>query len=343
MPELRQNFATKDWVIISTERAKRPSHYAEPGNRLLTRDRPEFDETCPFCPGNEELDLEVECHPDSNNWQTRVVRNKFPALAGDGLPIHTIDGVQHSMAGVGYHDVLVIHPKHNTTLALMQPPEIQQMLEAFQRRGRTIAQDPRIQQVIFFKNHGNRAGASLAHPHCQIIGMPVVPDGIRRRMFAIQRHFEENGENPICRMLEDELEREERLVVVSEHFVAFVLYAALSPFHMWIVPRKHRACFLQVPQEELADLGHVLREVMRRIYVGLNDPDFNMVIRSAPVKEQNNPHLHWYITIVLRLSFMAGFEMGSGMHINPSLPEACAEFLRDVDLAQFAEEKMQPR
>jgi UDPglucose--hexose-1-phosphate uridylyltransferase len=261
-----------------------------------------------------------------------VVRNKFPALAGDGLPIHTIDGVQHSIAGVGYHEVLVNHPAHNTTLALMQPGEIQVVLETFQRRGIAMAQDPRIQQVIFFKNHGSRAGASLAHPHCQVIGMPVVPDNIRRRMFEVQRHFQDTGESPICRMMEDELAREERLIVVSEHFVAFVLYAALSPFHTWIVPRKHRASFLQVPQHELKDLACVLHDVLCRVYFGLNDPDFNLVVRSAPVKESNNPHLHWYITVVLRLSFMAGFEMGSGMHINPSMPEACAEFLRNVDL-----------
>ncbi len=331
MPELRQNFVTKEWVIISTERAKRPSSYAEPGDRRLTMNLPEYDPDCPFCPGNEERDLEVESCPDRDNWRTRVVRNKFPALGGDGLPTHTIDGLQHSIAGVGYHEVLVEHRKHNTTLALMEAEDVGAVFETFQRRGRAIAQDPRIQQVIFFKNHGKRAGASLAHPHCQIIGLPVVPDIIRRRVIEVQRHFHESGENPICRMVEDELSREERLVVVSEHFVAFVLYAALSPFHMWIVPRTHRPNFLDVPADELADLGKVVHQVLRKVYFGLNDPDYNLVVRSAPVQESNNPHLHWYITLILRLSFMAGFEMGSGMHINPSLPEESAAFLREIN------------
>jgi UDPglucose--hexose-1-phosphate uridylyltransferase len=111
-----------------------------------------------------------------------------------------------------------------------------------------------------------------------------------------------------------------------------VLYAALSPFHIWIVPRTHRPNFLDVPREELADLAYVVRDVLRRIYYGLNDPDFNLVIRSVPLKEANNIHFHWYITIVLRLSFMAGFEMGSGMHINPALPEMSAAFLRDIKI-----------
>jgi len=332
MPELRQNFVTKEWVIISTERARRPSSFAEPGDRLLTVDRPAYDSHCPFCPGNEETDLEEDRLPADGPWQVRVVQNKFPALAGGGMPVHSVDGIQRSIAGVGYHEVLVCHPAHNTTLGLMQPDEVLPVFEAFQRRGRAMAQDPRIKQVIFFKNHGRRAGASLAHPHCQIIGMPVVPNSIQRRMFEVERHYKETGESPICRMMEDELLREERLVSVTEHFATFVLYAALSPFHIWIVPRTHRASFLDASPEELADLARVVRDVLRRIYYGLNDPDFNLVIRSAPLNEDSHTHFHWYITVVLRLSFMAGFEMGSGMHINPSLPEMSATFLRDIKI-----------
>ncbi len=332
MPELRQNFVTKEWVIISSERAKRPSSYAEPTDRRLATDYPEYDPTCPFCPGNEEIDLGIACIPSEGPWQVRVVHNKFPALVSEGQPIHTVDGVQHRLAGVGHHEVVVIHPRHNTTMALMEPHEVQLVFEMFQQRGKAMAQDPRIQQIIYFKNHGRRAGASLVHPHCQIIGMPVVPDTIRRRIIDVQRHFEQTGESPLCRMLADELEREERLVAVSEHFAAFVLYAALSPFHIWIVPRQHRACFLQVLQDELADLGWIVRDVLRRIYFGLNNPDYNLIIRTSPVRETDDIFFHWYISLVPRLSFMAGFEMGSGMHINPSLPEMSAAFLRDVTI-----------
>jgi UDPglucose--hexose-1-phosphate uridylyltransferase len=331
MPELRQNFVTKEWVIISTERARRPSSYAEPSERRLSSDHPEYAPTCPFCPGNEELDLEVARIPDDGSpWQVRIVGNRFPALSGEGQPIHTVDGVQHRLAGVGLHDVIVTHPRHNTTLALMHPDEVRLVFEIMQQRGQSMARDPRIQQVIYFKNHGKRAGASLIHPHCQMIGMPVVPDTIRRRLIDMQRHFEQTGECAMCRMLEDELVREERIVVVSKHFVAFVLYAALSPFHIWIVPRQHRASYLQVPGHELSDLADVVQQVVSKIHVGLNNPDYNLIIRSAPVREAENLRFHWYISLVPRLSFTAGFEMGSGMHINPSLPEASADFLRET-------------
>ncbi len=328
MPELRQNYVTREWVIIASERAKRPSSYAEAPNRLITADRPEYDPRCPFCLGNEELDLEVERFPAEGQWMTRVVRNKFPALASDGVPIEATFGIQTSMPSIGFHEVLVNHPRHNMTLALMDPYHVQVVFETMQRRGRHMVADSRVQQVIFFKNHGERAGASLMHSHCQLIGLPVVPDSIRRRIAETRRAFEERGENPILAMLEHELTVQERLVTSSQHFVAFVLYAAASPFHTWIVPRTARSSFLDVPPEELADLAGIVRDVLRRLYVGLHDPDYNMIIRTAPVRGDEVSTFHWYISIVPRLSRLAGFELGSGMYINPSLPEACASFLR---------------
>ncbi len=332
MPELRQNMATKEWVIIASERSKRPNVFAETQNRVRTEDRDEHVGRCPFCPGNEELDLEVERFPTDGPWKTRVVRNKFPAVAEEGLPTRTLFGVHRCITAVGYHDVVVEHPKHNTTLALITPDDVRVVLETFQRRGREIARDPRVEHITYFKNHGERAGASLQHPHSQIISLPVVPNGVRRRIEESRRFYEDTGECVICTMLADELSCRERLVVESEHFAVFVLYAALSPFHMWIVPRQHCGNFLDVSHHELADLAGVLRNVLRRVYIGLNDPDYNMIIRTGPVKEAGNIHLHWYISLVLRVSRLAGFEMGSGIHINPCPPEQCAGFLRDIPL-----------
>lgn len=332
MPELRQNLVTKEWVIIASERAKRPNAYAEPEQRPLTEDREEYDINCPFCPGNEELDLEVERFPLEGPWQTRVVRNKFPALSHDeGLPVpvRTNKGIERRIDGVGYHEVIVMHPKHNTTLGLMTAHEVQLVLETFQRRWKKIATDSRIEQIIIFKNHGSRAGASLVHPHSQLIALPVVPGDTRHRIEEMRRYFDDTGRSVVETMLLEELEQEERLVRVSEHFVAFVLYAAASPFHLWVVPRRKRSSFVEASSDELADLADVLRDVLQRMYIGLRDPDYNLIIRSAPVKEQNVPYMHWYVSVVLRLSRRAGFELGSGIYINPSLPEECAAFLRE--------------
>jgi UDPglucose--hexose-1-phosphate uridylyltransferase len=330
MPELRQNIATKEWVIIATERAKRPEDFVEP-SRPLTQDRPAWDASCPFCPGNEELDLEVMRIPEEGAWHLRVVRNKYAALQLAGERLRTFDGVHRKISGVGYHEVLVETPRHNTCPALETSDEIALMLEAFKIRGREIAQDPRIEQIVYFKNHGEQAGTSLVHPHTQLIGLPVVPYNIRSRTEEARRYFDDTGRCVYCQMLSDELHIGNRVVATSDLFAAFIPYAALSPFHIWIVPRRHGSSFLQTTARELADLGEMLRRVLRKLYVGLIDPAYNYVIRSAPLHDPGADYLHWYVTIIPRVTRSAGFELGSGMFINVALPDTSADFLRAVD------------
>jgi UDPglucose--hexose-1-phosphate uridylyltransferase len=328
MAELRQNLATREWVIIASERARRPNAYVEASDRLRTHERPESDAACPFCPGNEELELEVDREPLEGPWQTRVVRNKYPALHLDVPLQRHFNGVERSITGVGHHDVLVEHPLHNSTLALLTDEEMREVLLMYLRRGRSIAADPRVEQIVFFKNHGERAGASLIHPHSQVVGLPIVPGDIRHRIEEARRFFDDTGQCVFCTMLADELNRRARLIAVNERFAAFVLYASSSPFHIWIVPRQHRASFHLVEHEDMVHLAPLLRDVLFRLYAHLNDPDYNLLIRSAPTKEPENAYFHWYIAIVPRLSRSAGLELGSGVWINPSLPEECAAFLR---------------
>lgn len=332
MPEFRQNMATKEWVLIATERAKRPHDYIENNQHPLSQNEPEHDPTCPFCPGNEELDLEIERMPGLGPWQTRALMNKFPALNLEGEVLRRYDGLNRCISGVGYHEVVVEHPHHNTTLALMSSTDINLVLQTYYNRGWGMVQDSRIEHVIYFKNHGERAGASIKHPHSQIIGLPVVPNDVRHRIEEARRFFDDNGECAYCVMMNRELEEKQRVVTVSEHFVAFVLYAASSPFHIWIVPRQHSVNFIYVQKDELADLAIILRDISRRLYFGLNDPAYNMIVRAGPVKELGNEYLHWYITLVPRVSRAAGFELATGMFINSALPEESAAFLRDVDI-----------
>jgi UDPglucose--hexose-1-phosphate uridylyltransferase len=134
-------------------------------------------------------------------------------------------------------------------------------------------------------------------------------------------------------MLSDELKDEQRLVAKSKFFVAFIPYAALSPFHIWVLPRRHESNYLNATAHELADLGHLMRRVLRKLYAGLRDPDYNYVLRSAPLHDLGTEYLHWYVTVVPRVTRSAGFELGSGMFINVSLPETSAAFLRSVDEA----------
>lgn len=331
MPEMRQNLATKEWVVIATERARRPEDFAHP-TRTPLEAQPDWEEDCPFCPGNEEDELEVMRLPMTADapWKIRVVRNKYPALSVEGEKVRVFDGIRRSMSGVGHHEVLVESPRHNTCPALETVDEITRSLQTFQFRGRSFVEDARIEHVIYFKNHGVRAGTSLAHPHCQIIGLPVVPHQFRVRADEARRYFDDTGDCVVCRMLAGELEDEARVVAKSDLFVAFVPYAAFSPFHIWIVPLRHHASFLSTRNEELSDLARLLRTVLRKLYFGLNDPDYNYVLRSSPVREASFDYLHWYLAIVPRVSQSAGFELGSGMFINTALPEDSAAFLRGI-------------
>jgi UDPglucose--hexose-1-phosphate uridylyltransferase len=328
MPEIRQNLATREWVIIATERAKRPDQFVMP-SRERVEDLPPLDPCCPFCPGNEELDLERLRLPERGEWQQRVVGNRFPALREDGEVDRSLDGIHRSIPGVGYHEIVVESRRHNTSPAQETLDEVEGTLRAFQLRGRAYAKDARVEQVVFFKNHGATAGASLHHPHAQIIALPVVPYTIRIRAQEARRYFDDHGECVLCRMCADEQQARVRVVAQSEHFSAFIPYAAFSPFHLWLVPHRHAASFLDATPFELRDMAGLLRDVLRRIYYALNDPDYNYVIRTAPQCEHAARHLHWYAALVPRVTQAAGFEMGSGMFINTALPEESARFLRE--------------
>ena len=333
MSELRQNMATKQWVIIATERARRPEEFVDRSHRPHAETMPAHDASCPFCPGNEEgPDMEFLRLPQGNeHWLVRVVRNKFPALRQDGQTMRQFDGVHRSINGVGYHEVVIESRAHNISPALAPVEDVSRILMAFQMRGVVMALDDRIEHVIYFKNHGVRAGTSLLHPHSQIIGLPMVPYDVRTRDEEARRYFDDTGSCVYCDMLKDELKDRRRVIAENDDFVAFLPYAALSPFHIWIMPREHQSSFLMVSPISIDRLAEMARFLLRKVYYGLNDPDYNIVLRSAPVKAWYADHLHWYVTLIPRVTQTAGFELGSGMYINTALPEESAAFLRSIE------------
>ncbi len=329
MSELRQNLATKEWVIIATDRAKRPREFVDQLHRNCD-EGPARADNCPFCPGNEELDLEVMRLPVSDSWQVRIVGNRYPALSPQGTLDRQYEGIVRRMAGVGYHELIIESPRHNTCAALQTPAEVALVFQAFIDRAWMVQDDSRIEYILFFKNHGRNAGASLLHPHAQMIALPMVPSDVRMRADEARHHFDETGECAFCQMIRQELSLGSRMIKETEHFVAFAPFASSAPFNVWVMPKDHVPSFHYMQDMEVQDLGGVIHDVLRRLYVGLNNPDYNYAIRTAPVRDLGAPYLHWYLTIVPRVAFAAGFEIGSGIFINPSLPDECAEFLRTL-------------
>ena len=336
MPELRQNFITKEWVIIATERAKRPEEMVV---RREKKALAEFVATCPFCPGNEDKtppEVMRVPQPGGGQWKVRVVPNKFAALARDQEPLRTIHRSRRTINGFGVHDVIIESPQHAAVTALMDDVQVAEILRTYKRRFDELSQDPRIAHITIFKNHGQDAGTSLEHTHSQLIASPVISHQVRQRFHEVLRHYDEYGQCPFCQMIEEELSEQTRIVMLSKNFVALQLFASPTPFCTHIYPLRHMATFGDINPEELAELASVLRTMLAKLYVGLQDPDFNYTIRTAPAESVGVRYFHWYLSVIPRLTRVAGFELGSGMFINTVLPEAAAQFLREVKLDRSA-------
>jgi UDPglucose--hexose-1-phosphate uridylyltransferase len=237
------------------------------------------------------------------------------------------------MIGVGVHDVIIEARDHATTTALLTDGQVADILRCYRTRYLDLRQDPRVVHITIFKNHGTGAGTSLEHPHSQLIATPVISHQVRERLAEALGHWDEYGECVFCRALAEELDAGQRIVQLSDRFIALVPFASGTPFATHIYPRRHMASFGDITDEEIADLAQVLRAVLAKLYVGLGDPDYNYAIRSAPVENAGVKYYHWYLSVIPRLAQVAGFELGSGMFINTVLPEAAAAFLRDVVVA----------
>lgn len=333
MSELRQNIVYKEWVIIAKERAKRPHDFIDNSPKLES-DK-EYDESCPFCPGNEEKfpHREVEKVVDeSGRWVLRSVFNKYPALS-DGAQFEWVEkDIFRTISGYGVHEVIIETPVHNTNPALMSADEVGRVIRFYKQREGEIIKRENIEYVVIFRNHGYKAGASLVHPHSQILALPIIPRDVKHRVEEAFKYYSDHGRCVFCRVIEEELKAGERVVIESEYFVSVVLYAASSPFHSWILPKRHSSRFSDVTDEEIKDLGVHLKTFLLKLYKGLNNPDYNYIIRTSPVSYGRNKYFHWYITVVPRLTRSAGFELGSGMFINPSIPEEDAKFLRGIEV-----------
>lgn len=327
MPELRFNVLTQEWVIMATERAKRPMEFAQ---SIPIYQLPPYEPKCPFCPGNESLTSEeVERLEGPDGWETRVVKNKYPALDENAQPTVSGDFLQTAINGFGRHEVIIDTPRHDRTITMLGFEAVEKIVRTYRSRYRAVSQDSRVRHIIIFKNNGISAGSSLIHPHSQLIATPLVSNQIDSRTRVTRTYYEEHGCCLMCDMLERELEQQKRIVYENAHFVCFLPYAALSSFHTWIFPKRHAPTFGDVSDDEIPALAEILSYILRAQEKLLGRPDYNFVFRSAPVGCDYR-HYHWYVSIVPRLSKTAGFEIGSNIYINPSLPELNAMELRNV-------------
>ena len=332
MPELRKDPIIGRWVIIATERGKRPHDFAVEEDVVKGG-------FCPFCPGNEHTTppeifalREAGTEPNSPGWRLRVVNNKFPALVLQGEPDRAGEGMFDKMNGIGTHEVIIEHPDHNLTLASIPVEGFMDVLTAYQERIGTLAQDPRFRYVLIFKNQGRAAGASLEHSHSQLIGLPIVPELVMEELNGSKFYYNWKERCVFCDMIRQELQQHKRIVLENDEFVALCPFAPRSPFEVWILPKTHLSSFVDLKEESYRLLAEIFSETLKRLEKSLGKAPYNFILHTAPIREPEIPYYHWHFEIMPKLTLMAGFEWGSGFFINPTPPEDAAQYLKEVQL-----------
>lgn len=341
MSELRHDPVQRRWVIIASDRGRRPSDYAGGGVP------PAAAAPCAFCPGHEgSTPPEIaEARrgagtPGAPGWTIRVVPNKFPALDGDGAPEIAGEGLYARMDGAGAHEVIIESPDHAADLSGMPEPALAELLLVYRERLRALLASKLHKYVLIFRNHGEAAGASMAHPHTQIIATPVTPLQVAGELDSSRSHYERTGRCLFCEVIDQEIRDGRRILAVDGDFVAFAPYASRFPYEAHIYPRKHSHSFAKEGDATVARLASTLGGVLKRLRDALGDPPYNFVFHTAPNKEREagrpgywetlEQDYHWHVEVLPRLTPIAGFEWGTGLHINPMSPESAALTLRET-------------
>lgn len=334
MPELRKDPIIGRWVIISTERTLRPMDYK------IEKEKSKADlSKCPFEPGNEKMTpseimsyRDPKTKKDEPGWWIRVVPNKFPALRVEGELDKRGIGLYDMMNGIGAHEIVIETPNHYEEIYNIPEKGIEEILWAWRDRMIDLSKDKRFKYILVFKNKGSQAGASLEHPHSQIIALPIVPIRVSEEVKYSKQYFEYKDRCIFCDIIKQEVGERKRIVEENREFVSFVPFAPRFPFELWILPKKHASDYTQITKRDLSSLAIVLKRTLQRFIKALDDPPFNLMIHTAPLEEPNLPYYHFHIEITPRLTKVAGFEWATGFYINPTKPEDTAAYLREVEL-----------
>ncbi|MFH1479568.1 MAG: HIT domain-containing protein [Candidatus Omnitrophota bacterium] len=340
MPELRKDPVIGRWVIISVERAKRPSDF-----KVLHPD--DEGSYCPFCEGHEK-DTSPEVFAirkpgtkkDGPGWDVRIIPSIFPRLDIKGGLDRRGVGMYDVMNPVGVHEIILESPDHVTDIYQLPTDKIELIVDANVSRIIELEKDPRLKYCLLFKNHGLRAGGSKVTKHLrsQLIATPVTPTRVKEELKGARFYYKYKDRCIFCDIIDQELNKEDRVIVDTDNIIAIAPFASRFPFEIWILPKKHSSDFINIKREETKDLAVVIQKVFSKLSKALNDPPYNYMLHTAPFRRSNRPgywhtieeDYHWHIEVMPRITQIAGFEWGSGFYINPTPPEEAAKYLREI-------------
>jgi len=332
LPELRKDPITGRWVIIATDRAKRPTDF------IRQSVPPPSPGVCPFDYGNEhKTPPEVLAYRNSGGrdepgWRVRVVPNKFPVLGIEGDLNRQGEGMYDKMNGIGAHEIIIEGSEHSKTFGELDEKLIEEVLWAFKDRVNDLKRDTRFRYILLFKNHGDAAGASLEHPHSQLIALPVIPKRVQEEVNGAKLFYELKERCIFCDIIRQESAAGTRLITETDRFTVLAPYAPRFPFETWVLPKAHQSHYEDADAATLANLAWALRTTIRKIDKVLERPAYNFIVHSSPVQDPPLAHYHWHVEIIPKLTKVAGFEWGTGFYINPTPPEESAKFLREAGL-----------
>lgn len=334
MPEFRKDIILDEWVIIASERAKRPEMFKE--EKIKIENPPGM--VCPFDKGNENmtppeilrLDINGNVIENSNpDWQIRVVPNKFPALKPLAAPGSKLYGIYSIMDGFGLHEVIINSSQHISHLSNLSKSQIRLIVDVYARRLREIKKDPRIESLIIMLNQGKDAGASLEHTHSQIFALPINSPVLEKELRGTLRYYRRHKRCAVCEILVFEAKENKRVVFENSHFVIIHPFASRNPFETWIIPKKHYPNFENIEEEEIQSFAECLKILVDFFYNELSNPSFNYYIHTGPLHTKTDHHYHWHFELIPKLSIKAGFEIATGIDICITTPEDTVKFMKE--------------
>jgi UDPglucose--hexose-1-phosphate uridylyltransferase len=339
--ELRKDYLLNRWVVIATERSRRPTDFA--------KQKPETAKSavCPLCVGNEHMtppalmlylkeNGEIKKAKDPlvgerpQNWLIRGIPNLFPAFSPPRQPEDETQIMKSDNFGdaVGHHEVLIESPNHDEDPADAELPQLELLINAYIDRLKELSAKPYVKYVSIFRNYGQEAGASLSHAHSQIIATPMIPTTIQEELKASKAFYDEHGKCIFCDIIEREA-KSPRLVFDSDDFMVLAPYASITPMEFWIIPKKHAPNILNLSPSEISAFAKTLKASLKALKELVNDPPYNYGFHLAINSEAQDSY-HWHLEVYPKLSIWAGFEISTGIYINTVTPETAAESLRKI-------------
>jgi len=343
MPELRKDPIIGRWVIIATDRAKRPSDFIVKDKK----ETPTKSKKCPFCEGNESLTppeifaiREKDTKPNTPGWKVRVIPSIAPFLVQKGDLDRHGKGMYDLMNGIGAHEIIIATPYHDPGTFMKDLSQIEKLNDALMARIRELKKDDRLKYALIFKNHGNITGGSnIRHQHLQLIATPVTPKRAKEELAGAKHYFDYKDRCVFCDMLRQEMDEKKRVVLEEDGFISINPYCSRFPFETWILPKKHSCDFDSMTKDDIANFSKIFQTTMKMLAETLGNFPYNIILHTAPFRRRKRKgywetienDYHWHIEIMPRLTQVAGFEWGSGFYINPVAPESACNYLLKKD------------